>query len=178
MSYPTGYDWLARAEPLPRVIAEGLALHGTKEVAGPKNNPEILGWAKEIGVASVYTQDSIPWCGAFVAVVCKRAGKPVDNQPLWARSWADYGDKSPDASLGDILVFQRPGGGGHVGFYIAEDVSAYHVLGGNQGDAVSIARIAKSRCIAVRRPPVKTALPASAKPYQVAMGGRLSTNEA
>lgn len=177
MTYPNGYGWLANEEPLPRVIVEALALYGTREKAGSADNPVILGWARELGLRD-YTADAIPWCGLFVAVVCLRAGKPVDNQPLWARSWADYGDKSPDASLGDICVFQRAGGGGHVGFYVAEDASAYHVLGGNQGDAVSIARIAKTRCIAVRRPPVKSALPASARPFRVALGGKLSTNEA
>jgi uncharacterized protein (TIGR02594 family) len=159
------------------VIAEGLALYGTREKAGAADNPAILDWARSLGLRD-YTADSIPWCGLFVAYVCQQAGKPVDNQPLWARSWADYGEKSTRAALGDILVFSRPGGGGHVGFYVAEDAGAYHVLGGNQGDAVSIARIAKARCLATRRPPVKTALPASARPYRLAANGALSSNEA
>lgn len=178
MTYPVGYEWLGTVGTLPKVVVEALELHGTKETLGPKDNPVILGWAAEVGLSRAYTDDEIPWCGLFVAVVCKRAGKPVDQQPLWARSWADYGMRVSRAELGDILVFSRPGGGGHVGFYIAEDESAYHVLGGNQSDAVTVARIAKSRCIAVRRPPFKTSLPASAKPYQVAMGGKLSENEA
>lgn len=178
MTYPVGYEWLGTVGTLPKVVVEALELHGTKEVLGPKDNPTILGWAAEVGLSRAYTDDEIPWCGLFVAVACKRAGKPVDNQPLWARSWADYGMQVTRAELGDILVFSRPGGGGHVGFYIAEDESAYHVLGGNQSDAVTVARIAKSRCIAVRRPPFKTSLPASSKPYQVVMGGRLSENEA
>jgi len=178
MTYPAGYEWLGTIGALPKVITEALKLHSTKEKPGPNDNPLILGWAKEVGLSQVYTDDEIPWCGLFVAVVCKRADKPIDNQPLWARSWADYGGKSPHASLGDILVFQRPGGGGHVGFYIAEDTSAYHVLGGNQSDAVTIARIAKTRCIAVRRPPFKSSLPASARPYRMAASGGLSSNEA
>jgi fatty acid/phospholipid biosynthesis enzyme len=80
-----------------------------------------------------------------------------------------------------VLVFSRKVAGGyagHVGIYVAEDASAFHVLGGNQGDAVSVARVAKDRCVAVRRPAFATALPASAKPYRVATGGALSTNEA
>jgi hypothetical protein len=73
-----------------------------------------------------------------------------------------------------VLVFQRPGGG-HVGFYVGEDATAYHVLGGNQGDAVTIARIAKARCVA-RRWPLGVKL--TGKPVQLASNcGPLSRNE-
>ena len=54
---------------------------------------------------------------------------------------------------------------------------AFHVLGGNQSDGVTITRIARDRCIAIRRPTYRKA-PASAKPVQLAANGVLSTNEA
>jgi hypothetical protein len=75
-----------------------------------------------------------------------------------------------------VLVFERPGGG-HVGFYAGESGASYRVLGGNQGDAVSHAWIAKARCIAVRWPP---GVPAPAKPVKVVgfPQGELSRNEA
>ena len=79
--------------------------------------------------------------------------KPLQKyKALRAKEWAMYGlyvDKE-EAKLGDILVFIRDGGG-HVGYYVGEDKLAYHVLGGNQGNMVSIVRILKDRCIAVRR---------------------------
>jgi hypothetical protein len=51
--------------------------------------------------------------------------------------------RAPERSAYEaVLVFERPGGG-HVGYYFGEDATAYHVLGGNQGDAVTIARIAR-----------------------------------
>lgn len=180
MTYPKGYEWLGKVGTLPRTISEGLALLGTKEVPGPGDNPVIIKWAAEVGkdVAAVYGDDAIPWCGLFAAVVVKRAGKDVIAGPLWAKNWAKFGTKPERAGLGDVLVFQRPGGGGHVGFYVAEDESAYHVLGGNQSDAVTIARIAKSRCIAARRAPFKVAQPASVKAYVIAANGKLSENEA
>jgi uncharacterized protein (TIGR02594 family) len=102
--------------------------------------------------------------------------KEVVSFPLWARSWVNYGVKSPIASLGDLLVFER-GNGGHVGFYIAEDASAYHVIGGNQSNRVCITRILKDRCIAVRRPPYATP-PEAMRPYKVTASGAISTNEA
>lgn len=179
MSYPRGYEWLAKVGTLPRTISEALAEYGTLETPGAADNPKIIGWAAEVGkdIAAVYGHDSIPWCGLFAAVIVKRAGKPVIAGPLWAANWAKFGTKADKASLGDILVFTRKGGG-HVGFYLAEDATAYHVLGGNQSDKVCVTRILKSRCTAARRPIWQTAQPASVKPYRVAATGALSTNEA
>lgn len=175
MRLPSAYTWLAQID-APRIIDEALRLYGTTERVGPANNPEIMAWARETGLASTYTADSIPWCGLFAAVVVKRAGwEPVEG-PLWARAWQNFGKATARAGLGDVLAFKR-GAGGHVGFYVAEDAEAYHVLGGNQGDAVSIVRIERARLLAARRPIWKYAQPASVKPYHVAASGALSTNE-
>ena len=111
-----------------------------------------VAWAKETGLAKVYTADSIPWCGLFMAVVAKRACKPVVESPLWAHNWAKFGKSADRAHLGDILVFRRAQGSGHVGLYVGEDYGTLHVLGGNQSDGVTITRIARDRCTAIRRP--------------------------
>ncbi len=114
---PSRYAWLAR-EPGPKMIVEALKLFGTMEKPGAANNPTIVAWAKEVGgeVADVYKADSIPWCGLFMAVVAKRAGKEPPKHPLWALSWSAFGAKAPAPALGDVLVFVRSGGG-HVGLY-------------------------------------------------------------
>lgn len=174
---PTQYTWLNKLV-LPSLVAEGLKHLGVTEKEGPANNPLLLEWAKEVDLENVYTADSIAWCGLYVALVAKRAGWPIVEGPLWAKNWSKFGLKADVPSLGDILVFTRPGGGGHVGFYIAEDQTAYHVLGGNQGDTVSIVRIAKPRMIAARRPRWRRAQPPSVKPYGVISSGALSRNEA
>jgi uncharacterized protein (TIGR02594 family) len=177
LRYPRGYEWLGNIGLLPRTISEGLPLIGVLEDAGKANDPTIMAWAKETGLANVYTADAVPWCGLFAAVVAGRAGYKKPTNPLWALNWAKFGVEAAQPCLGYVLAFQRKGGG-HVGFYIGEDKDAYHVLGGNQSDSVSIARIAKNRLYAVRRPNWNTA-PASSKPYILASGGgRLSTNEA
>ena len=108
-------------------------------------------WAKETNLKQ-YTNDEIPWCGLYMAVVMKRANRDVVKDPLWARNWANFGVAVKEPMLGDVLVFQRETGG-HVGLYISESRTHYHVLGGNQGNAVSIVLIAKNRLIASRRPP-------------------------
>lgn len=180
MAYPKGYEWLGTVGQLPRTIQESAALLGVAEIVGKGSNRTIIGWRDELNQAGIaiagYSDDDIPWCGLFAAIVTHRAGKmPVDS-PLWARNWAAFGDPVSAAGLGDVLVFVRDGGG-HVGFYVAEDATAYHVLGGNQGNRVSVTRIAKDRCIARRRPRYINP-PASVRAFRVAAGGALSRNEA
>lgn len=179
--FPKGYEWLAEVGQLPRTIIEATRLIGVMEVVGKGSNPTILAWQDELNAAGIkivgYSDDDVPWCGLFAAIVAHRAGKVVPENPLWARSWAKFGAPVVQPSLGDVLVYSRPGGGGHVNFYIGEDATAYHGVGGNQGNAVTITRIRKDRCIAKCRPAYNWA-PASARPYTLSARGPLSANEA
>jgi uncharacterized protein (TIGR02594 family) len=183
MNVPSQYAWLPALRGLPNTIKLALAELGTAEVVGKGSNKTIIAWRDELNSAgakvSGFSDDDIPWCGLFAALITYRRLKKaaeVVKEPLWALNWAKYGVKSPKASLGDVLVFQRPSGG-HVGFYVAEDDDAYHVLGGNQSNKVCITRVLKSRCVAVRRPQYVT-VPAAVKPYYVSASGTISKNEA
>lgn len=162
----------------PKMLVEGRPLIGILEAPGKANNPTLLGWAEEVGLKSIYSADSIAWCGLFMAVVAHRAGKTLPVAPLWARNWGQFGVfvKPQDAMLGDVLVFAR-GDGGHVGMYVGEDPFAFHVLGGNQRDSVCITRMERSRLITARRP-VYTHQPANVRRILRAASGKLSTNEA
>jgi uncharacterized protein (TIGR02594 family) len=156
-----GYEWLLD-EPGPNMLLEAIKLFGTREVLGPKNNPTIMAWAKEVHTS--YPGDSTAWCGLFLSIVAKRAGwdyHPVGNA-LWARNWASWGTSQHVAMLGDVLVFPR-GEGGHVTLYVGEDKTSYHCLGGNQGDGVSIVRKPKTPIIAIRRAPWKISQPESVR---------------
>lgn len=131
---------------------------GTREAAGPANSATILGWAKALGnriLGMTYNADSVPWCGLFVATCLREAAVDLSNMKVAvrAKSWATWGSNLGAAALapGTIMVFEREGGG-HVAFYVGEDATHYHVLGGNQGDQVSIMRLAKERCVAHRWP--------------------------
>lgn len=161
----------------PKVIVQAIKLFGTKEIVGPQHNPVIIGWAKELNLEKTYTNDEIPWCGLFVAICAKRAGKSIVENPLWARNWNKWQTKVETAMLGDVLIFSR-GSGGHVGFYVGEDIKAYHVLGGNQGNEVSVVRINKDRCIGIRRTTWSIAQPKEVKQIFLDAKGNLSTNEA
>lgn len=173
---PSQYSWLRGLDPQPLMIRHALAEYGVIEGVGAAENPVILGWAAEVGLTASYSSDAIPWCGLFLAVVAKRAGKPIPVKPLWALNWNRFGVAAAQPALGDVLVFKRDGGG-HVALYIGEDPRAYHVLGGNQSDRVGFTRIAKARLHAARRP-IYRALPPTARPYVLAAAGDLSRNEA
>lgn len=173
---PQQYRWLSAVDAPPRMVREALNLFGTIETPGSGNNPTIMRWAEETGLKAVYVADSVPWCGLLMAVVAQRAGKAIPTSPLWALSWAKFGVEAGQPRLGDVLTFTRKGGG-HVGLYVGEDKAAYHVLGGNQGDAVSIARLGKERLYRVRRPNYRL-MPKSAQPIVLEATGGLSVNEA
>jgi uncharacterized protein (TIGR02594 family) len=169
------YNYLEK-ELSPKVIVEAIKHDGVAEIVGAKNNPVIMGWAKELGLKE-YINDEIPWCGLFVAKVVKDAGFVPVDKPLWAANWGKFGTKQTQAMLGDVLVFTRPGGN-HVGFYVGEDASYYHVLGGNQSNKVNVVRIQKSRCTAIRRCDWKVSQPANVRKIQLSPTGEISTNEA
>lgn len=166
------YAWLA-LETGPRMLVEAVALYGTKEREGDDNNPVIMDWAREIN-AHGYNADSVPWCGLFVAVCAKRAGKKIPENPLWARNWCGWGDPS-EKELGAVMVFSR-GSGGHVALYVGEDSECYHVIGGNQGDSVSITRIRKDRLIGCRS--MYKTKPANVRKIYLDGSGKVSKNEA
>lgn len=182
-SLPRKYSYVGASD-APSLVREAMKLYGVLETPGKGDNPIIIQWAKEVekalGVAHLgYTADSIPWCGLFVGVVATRAGwaDQMPKTPLWAKSWLEFGQKADVPSFGDVLVFGRDGGG-HVALYVGEDAGYWHVLGGNQSDAVTITRIAKGRLLGARRPKWRVAQPASVRKITVGAFGHVSTNEA
>lgn len=178
---PAAYDWLRSAGQLPRHVSVALDMLGTVETPGAANSPVIMGWRDECKTAGVdivgYSADSVPWCGLFMATVMVRAQRPVPPGPLWALNWAKFGVDGGQPELGDVLTFQRPGGG-HVAIYLAEDKQGYvHILGGNQSDKVSIMRIDKARMHSCRQPDYKTK-PLTVVTRIVSATGTVSRNEA
>lgn len=127
---------------------------GLKEWPGAKHNPEIVKLYADAGHGWVQ-DDETPWCAAFVAAVLAQLGLQGTGK-LTARSYLQWGEPVDldDAEPGDIVVFWRgspDGWQGHVAFFDSLAAGAVRVLGGNQGDAVSIASYPKGRLLGVRR---------------------------
>lgn len=135
-------------------LVEALRLIGIHEDLSSQSNPLIMGWGHDLDID--YADDSVPWCGLFVAhcIGSQMTEESLPAYPLSARAWGSFGqDCSPQ--LGAVIVFWRgskQGPYGHVGFYVGEDAEAYHVLGGNQSDQVSVTRIPQARFLASRWP--------------------------
>lgn len=151
MNLPLAFAWMGELKEQPRHMLKAIELYGIAETPGPQNTPVIMGWAKELKI-DYYKADETPWCGLFASIVMARAGRPIAKDPLRALSWAEWGVPVTIPMYGDILTFKRDGGG-HVGLYAAEDDQFYYVLGGNQGDKVSISPKRKETLFAARRPP-------------------------
>ncbi len=175
------YSWLKTA-PVTKMIEEALRHYGIKESYGKANNPTIMSWANSLGqeVKQIYVADKVPWCGLFIGIVAKNAGKEVVKSPLWALNWGNFGSYTPTPMFGDVLTFIRitENGtkAGHVGLYIGEDVDCFHVLGGNQSDKVCITRIEKSRLYVARRPKYNNQ-PSCVKKVKLPPNGNISQNE-
>lgn len=124
---------------------------GVREYSGSSNNPKIVEYHRTtIGRAN----DSVAWCSSFVNWVMKKAGHRGTNAAN-ARSWLNWGRRLSRPVPGCIVVFWRSSPRswkGHVGFYVGTSGSNVKVLGGNQGNAVTISNYPKSRVLGYRWP--------------------------
>ena len=146
---------------------------GLKEIPGPRHNQTIIRWLGKL--KAWWSDDETPWCGVFVAHCMQESNLPYPKFYMRAKAWSDYGSllRRDRLAPGAILVFDRAGGG-HVGFYVGEDAGHYFVLVGNQGNAVNVMKLGKSRLVASRWPKGE---PVIGKPVYM-NGGSVSTNEA
>lgn len=135
---------------LPWVIAARASI-GLKEIAGPKHEGKILSFWKKIFKPEV-VDDETPWCAAFVGACLEAAGLK-STRSGWARQYLNWGVRLTQPTYGCIVVFSREGGGGHVGFAVGRDnLHRLMVLGGNQGNEVSIKPFETSRVLGYRWP--------------------------
>jgi uncharacterized protein (TIGR02594 family) len=138
-------------EPLWLAHARGLV--GLKEIVGSAHEPEIVRFFADAGHPWV-KDDETAWCAAFANAMLKRAGVKGTGS-LAARSFLSWGEDLRDAPrVGCLAVFRRgtEAWQGHVAFFLGAEGEYVRVLGGNQGNAVSIARYRKSDLLGYRWP--------------------------
>lgn len=154
---------------LPRLVTEAMKVFGVYEFPGDKNNPIILGWAKELAdagyeVFASYDADSIPWCTLGLSFIVHKAGYDLPKAPMWSQSYRKWGLKvegDEPGEIGDIAVFVRDdpahvlphGSLGHAAVVIRAEPDWLHCIGANQSDAVNIRKFSRINCVAVRCPP-------------------------
>lgn len=135
---------------------------GVRELAGNEDNPMIMSMLQLD--QSWPGHDEVPWCSAFVNYIAWLLRLPR-SKSLRARSWLEVGRpldimEEPTAAF-DVVVLKRGFGDqpgpevleapGHVGFYAGREDDHLLVLGGNQGDTVSIKPFPMRQLLGMRR---------------------------
>lgn len=158
---------------------EALRLKGVRETPGKATTPEIAKMLDKLDAP--WDDDETAWCGTFVGwcFATTLPFEPLPANPFGARQWEKFGVPLKKPARGCVLTFWRgsPNGWqGHVGFYYAEDERYFYVLGGNQSNAVTVAKIDKQRCTSWRWP--RTVDAPIGGQYWMTLGGPVSKNEA
>ena len=133
------------------IFEAAIKYHGTREIPGKKNNSLIVGWTQS--VLRWAKNDEIPWCSTFMNAMADEAGLQKSGKAN-ARSWLKVGEAVQNPVVGDIVVFWRESPKswkGHVAIYLGESDTHIMCLGGNQGNAVSVANYPKERLLEYRR---------------------------
>ena len=94
-----------------------------------------------------------PWCAAFVEGVLASKGQAGTGSWM-ARSYLNYGVGTDSPQQGDLVVLKRGSdpNKGHVGFFAGYDENGnVKVLGGNQGNKVSVASYSADDVLGFRK---------------------------
>lgn len=124
---------------------------GTQEQPGPTDNPRIIAYHATTTLHA--TTDEVPWCSSFVSWCIEQAGIRGTRSAA-ARSWLTWGEGLEHPILGCIVVLSRGSNpaAGHVGFWMEEQTGRVQLLGGNQGNAVSLSTFDAARILGYRWP--------------------------
>ena len=111
-----------------------------REVKGSGSNPIILDMIQDL-FPGWRDDTTLAWCSCFINTVAVNVcyeNTTHLKHPGLARGWLQVGQhiERKDLKLGDVVVFDRGKGKGHVGFFIADHGKHITVFGGNQGDAI------------------------------------------
>jgi uncharacterized protein (TIGR02594 family) len=122
---------------------------GIREVPGAKHHPDILHMHGQTSLKA--KSDEVPWCSSFAVSCMELAGIPSTRSAA-AVSWLEWGRKLDEPVPGCVVVLRRGKDGGHVGFLEAADETHVALLGGNQGNRVSVQRYPRKRVLGYRWP--------------------------
>lgn len=128
---------------------------GQSEISGSADNPRIVEYHSATTLKA--TDDETAWCSSFANWSLLKSGVRGTGSAM-ARSFLDWGTPLPTPREGCIVVFRRgQAPKGHVAFFLEFDASMVRVLGGNQGNRVSIASFPRADVLGFRWPKEVTA---------------------
>ena len=135
----------------PPWVKEALGELGTEEVRGKKHNARIIKYHAATTLRAL--DDETPWNSSFVNWVFAQIGIEGTKSAA-ARSWLRWGNKLDALRGGCVAVFSRGNQprAGHVGFVIDVTNDKVLLLGGNQGNRVSVSPYPVSKLLGCRWP--------------------------
>jgi uncharacterized protein (TIGR02594 family) len=131
---------------------------GVHETPGPAATERVLEYHAATTLRA--SSDEVPWCSAFACWCMERAGFR-STRSASARSWLTWRYPLAELRPGCVVVLSRGDaslGQGHVGFFAGYSrlfvmgPRRLLLLGGNQGNAVSLAPYPQTRVIGMRWP--------------------------
>lgn len=128
---------------------------GEAEISGPDCNPRIRQYFASAKIDDWAKDDTtVPWCAAALSFWMAGAGHEPPKGSARARAWLVWGDKLEVPELGCVVVLSRGKdiNSGHVGLWVGEKDGRVLLLGGNQGDAVSVSGFRKDSVLGYRWP--------------------------
>jgi uncharacterized protein (TIGR02594 family) len=132
------------------------------ERPGDLDHPFIQ-WCHSLCGLGLDAHDEVAWCSSFVNAIMFLQNKPRTRSAA-ARSWLTIGTPVPLSQAeadSDVVIMKRGAGKqpgpeviaapGHVGLFAGLEGNFVLILGGNQGNTVSIARFPAADVLGVRR---------------------------
>jgi len=125
--------------------------YGIRGISRQGRTVNVTAYLKATGIGR--SNDETAWCSAFVNWCLLMASFPGTGKAN-ARSWLDWGGVTLDFPVyGCVVVLwrgSRDGWLGHVGFFVGMQGDNLLLLGGNQGNAVSVRPYSKVRVLGMR----------------------------
>jgi uncharacterized protein (TIGR02594 family) len=142
----------------PDILFNALSYIGHTENPGPSSNKIILDAIHTI-FPNWKDDSTVAWCSCFAHLIAQNLcfENPMEQghkAPGTARSWLTVGKEVESPLPGDVVIYWRGSPNswkGHVGFFCNRIGDKIYTLGGNQGNAITIAPYSASRLIGYRR---------------------------
>lgn len=126
-----------------------------REMPGSAQHPYIQ-WCHMLCGLGSDQPDEVPWCSSWVNAIAWQLRLPRSKSAA-ARSWLTIGETISGVNMAsvayDVVVLKRGTNPaqGHVGFYAGSTGVSISVLGGNQGNTVSVQMFPLTDLLSIRR---------------------------
>ncbi len=113
------------ASPMTDIVSIAQSQIGRGETSGNNRGPDVKKYLSG--------KEGLPWCAGFVSYCAKTSGSKI-RYTLRAKDFLRLGKKIKEPMAGDLIVFSRSGGSGHVGIIETVSLTKIITIEGNTGN--------------------------------------------